>query len=302
MQDELITPPPPAPPRRQQSGPGALFIVLAFVLAGIALAGWLVWSGKLPELFRVEREAAQPAPSPAAAAPPAASPVDIGVLPQPNLAALGAVETRLALLEERMSRLDLKTEAATGNAARAEALLVAFAARRLIDRGQPLGYLEDQLRLRFGDAQPNAVHTVIEAAKLPVTLDQLVAQLVAASPALTSAPQNEDAWTRVKRELSHLVIIRRETTPSPAPQNRVERARLMLAAGKVDEAITEVQRLPGASGAQEWIDAARRYAETQRALDLIETTAMLEPYRLQDSAGRRVEQPSPLAPVPPGER
>ena len=41
---------------------------------------------------------------------------------------------------------------------------------------------------------------------------------------------------------------------------------------------------------------AQRYDSVQRALDLIETTAMLDPHRLQDSAGRKVEQPSPLAP------
>jgi hypothetical protein len=102
----------------------------------------------------------------------------------------------------------------------------------------------------------------------------------------------------VKRELSNLIVLRRQTTPSPAPENRVERARLMLASGKVDDAIAEVQRWPGAPAARDWIDAARRYAETQRALDLIETTAMLEPYRLQDGAGRKVEQVSPLGEPP----
>lgn len=301
MQDEVITPQPAPAVRKPRSGRGMLFIALIAFILGIALAGWLVWSGKLNDLFRhaphmavqnttpvTEFPVARPNPGKAAALPP----------PSPSApVVLGAVETRLALLEERMSRLDLKAESATGNAARAEALLVAFAARRMIDRGEPLGYLENQVRLRFGDAQPNAVQTIIDAAKQPITLDQLSGQLAAATPTLTSAPLNEDAWTRVKRELSNLVVLRRSTTPSPAPQNRAERARLMLASGRVDEAIAEVQRLPGASGAQDWIEAARRYAATQRALDLIETTAMFEPYRLQDASGRRVEQPSPLEPT-----
>lgn len=300
MQDEVITPQPATAVRKPRSGRGMLFIALVAFILGIALAGWMVWTGKLNDLFRhaphmavqnttpvTEFPVERPSKATALPAPPSpAAPV-----------ALGAVETRLALLEERMSRLDLKAESATGNAARAEALLVAFAARRMIDRGEPLGYLENQIRLRFGDAQPNAVQTIIQAAKQPITLDQLSAQLAAASPTLTNAPLNEDAWTRVKRELSNLVVLRRSTTPSPAPQNRAERARLMLASGRVDEAIAEVQRLPGASGAQDWIDAARRYATTQRALDLIETTAMFEPYRLQDAGGRRVEQPSPLEPT-----
>lgn len=299
MQDEVIIPQPATAVRKTRSGRGMLFIALIAFLLGLALAGWLVWSGQLNDVLRHVPQAAQK-PTPMTEFP-MARPNKAAALPTTPLpsapVALGAVETRLALLEERMSRLDLKAEAATGNASRAEALLVAFAARRMIDRGEPLGYLENQIRLRFGDAQPNAVQTIIDASKQPITRDQLVAQLTAASPALTSAPLHEDAWTRVKRELSSLVVLRRSTTPSPAPQNRADRAKLMLAAGKVDEAIAEVQRLPGATGAQEWINAARRYATTQRALDLIETTAMFDPYRLQDANGRKVEQPSPLEPT-----
>jgi hypothetical protein len=292
MQDELSTSPPIAPVRRPRSGQGMLVIALVAFMLGIALAGWLVWTGKLSDIFRRGTEVVQTAtPVPATTA---ASPSQISTTPLPPPTGLGAVETRLALMEERMSRLDLKAEAASGNAARAEALLVAFAVRRKIDSGEPLGYLEDQVRLRFGDAQPNAVQTIVGAGSNPVTLDQLVTQLMAASPALTSAPKDEGAWAQVKRELSSLVTIRRDTTPSPAPQNRIERARLMLASGQVDEAIAEVERLPGAGGAQDWISAARRYAEAQRALDLIETTAMLEPYRLQDGDGRKVEQSSPF--------
>jgi hypothetical protein len=271
-----------------------LIIALVAFLVGTALTGWLVWNGKLATLLGRRPVAVEQA-APLAATTTTAAPLSQPALPMPEPnPALGAIETRVALMEERMSRLDLKAEAASGNAARAEALLVAFAVRRKIDSGQPLGYLEDQLRLRFGDAQPNAVQTIIASAKQPVTLDQLVAQLVASSRTLASAPQDEDAWTFVKRELSNLIVLRRQTTPSPAPENRVERARLMLASGKVDEAIAEVERLPGAPAARDWIDSARRYAETQRALDLIETTAMLEPYRLQDGAGRKVEQVSPL--------
>ena len=37
----------------------------------------------------------------------------------------------------------------------------------------------------------------------------------------------------------------------------------------------------------------------QRALDLIETTAMLEPRKLNDAAGKAINQPSPLAPAAP---
>ena len=153
------------------------------------------------------------------------------------------------------------------------------------------------MRLRFADAQPNAVQTVIAASRQPVTLEELVGQLEAASPALSQAPAKEGSWDRMKREFSGLFVIRHDTPPSPAPENRVERARLLLIAGKTQAAIAEVQRLPGAAGAQGWIASARRYEAAQRALDLIETTAMLEPRRLQDASGRTVTRPSPLAPT-----
>jgi hypothetical protein len=213
----------------------------------------------------------------------------------PPAQATGALETRLALLEERLGRIDLQAQAASGNATRAEGLLIAFAARRTIDRGAQLGYLEDQLKLRFADAQPNAVQTVIDAAHSPVTLDQLYAQLDALSPKLTGSPREEDTWSKVKREVSSLFIIRRQSEVATRPEDRVQRAKLMLASGKVAEAIGEVEQLPGASGAQEWIASARRYDMLQRALDLIETTALLDTHRLKDDKGTAVEQPSPLA-------
>ena len=53
----------------------------------------------------------------------------------------------------------------------------------------------------------------------------------------------------------------------------------------------------GASGIG--LAAARRFEAAQKALDLLETTAMLEPTRLQDASGQAVDQPSPLAPVAP---
>jgi hypothetical protein len=66
--------------------------------------------------------------------------------PPPSTAAIartqGAMETRVQQLEDKLNRLDLEAAAASGNAVRAEALLVAFAARRVVERGAPLGYLK----------------------------------------------------------------------------------------------------------------------------------------------------------------
>src|SRR3546814_4848182 len=83
---------------------------------------------------------------------------------------LNALAARVAELEQRLSRITLQAESASGNASRAEGLLVAFAVRRALDRGLSLGYLDAQLRLRFGDDQPNAVKTIIDTSREPVKI------------------------------------------------------------------------------------------------------------------------------------
>src|SRR3546814_3188813 len=88
-----------------------------------------------------------------------------------------ALAVRVGELETRLSRITLQAASASGNATRAEGLLIAFAARRALDRGLSLGYLEAQLRLRFGDDQPNAVKTIIDTARDPITLEPLRSEL-----------------------------------------------------------------------------------------------------------------------------
>jgi len=266
--------------------------LLAFI-GGAALIGWLAWDGKL----QFGPDFAQPvASAPAAAPSPLAGALPVPSAAPPLEAVTGGMDQRIAALEQRLARIDLQAAASEGNTARAEALLVALAARRAIERGAPLGYLEDQLKLRFGDAQGNAVTTVIETARRPVTLDRLAGGLDALAPALLGTPPNEGGWDRFTRELSGLFVIRRGDASSARPDDRLDRARLMLRSGQVDSAIAEVQRLPGAALANDWSAEARRYAAAQKALDLIETAALLEPEKLKDAAGAQVRQPGPGAP------
>ena len=204
----------------------------------------------------------------------------------------GGIDQRLAAAEQRLTRLDLQAQAAAGNAARSEGLLIAFAIRRAIDKGAELGYLADQLRLRFGDALPNAVNTILTFSRDPVTLDQLTARLDGLSPQLQSGDERA-GFERFTDELAALFTVRRESAPSPQPEMRIERARLFLLSGRTQDAIGEVRNMPGAANAQGWLRDAERYAATQRSLDLIETAAVLEPRRLRDGAGNRISQPSP---------
>lgn len=210
-----------------------------------------------------------------------------------------ALAVRVADLEDRLSRINVQAQAASGNAARAEGLLIAFAARRALDRGSPLGYIDPQLRLRFGDAQPKAVTTIINASRQPVTLEELASGLNEIGPSLMTGSSGEGFWSDFQRELSELFVIRRQGTPSPAPQQRLIRAKRYVETGNVDAAIAEVEKLAGVEkdeDALQWLNKARRYNEARRALDVIETAAILEPQQLRAADGDRVNQPSPLAP------
>lgn len=210
--------------------------------------------------------------------------------------AASLVDMRVAQLEDRLNRITIEAQAASSNAARAEGLLVAFAARRALDSGTPLGYVEGQLRLRFGQAQPRAVATVINAAREPVTLTDLRAGLLAVSDEVTRNPANIGWWESIEQEAKALVTLRKTTTPSPRPQAALERALRYIDAGRVSRAIDEVDDMPGKAVATRWTEYARRYQEARRALDLIETAAILEPRQLRTNEGDTVSQTSPLAP------
>ena len=80
-------------------------------------------------------------------------------------------------LEQRLARVESATQQAQGSAGRADALVVAFAARRAIDRGLSLGYLEPLLAIRFGPQHQQAVATVITAAHQPVRLNDLITRI-----------------------------------------------------------------------------------------------------------------------------
>ncbi len=168
---------------------------------------------------------------------------------------------------------------AAGNTARAEGLLVAFAARRAIDSGTPLGYLTDQLRLRFGTSQPDAVITIMQAAQTPVTLQSLESELSAIENLLLTGMRDETFWAKIQREFSELFVLRKSESLSPAPTQRLLRAHALVESGNVGGAISEISSMPGGSSveAQAWLARARTYAETRKALDILERSALAAP-------------------------
>ena len=99
------------------------------------------------------------------------------------------------------------------------------------------------------------------------------------------------SFASLGRELSQLFVIRSESTPSPQPEKRLERARDFLKAGQYDAAIGEVKNLPGAEAASTWIADAERYAAAMEALETLETAAVIDADRMRDGAGNPIAQP-----------
>lgn len=288
--------------RKPSSGRGMILAALISFLLGGALVGWVVWynaqGGRAvaPQPSAIEAEGT----SPAEAAPTAAAPAPLAQTIEAKKAEQavervaeqqGGLDQRLAAAEQRLTQLDLQAQAAAGNAARAESLLIAFATRRAVERGAELGYLSDQLRLRFGDQWPNAVSTIIEFSRDPVRLDQSVARLEGLGPQLGQSSEGP-SWESFKRELGQLFVVRRESTPSPQPQRRLERARWALEQGRFQAAIDEVKAMPGAAKAESWIADAERYKKAMEALEVVETAAVLDQRGLRDGAGNPVRQVS----------
>lgn len=184
-------------------------------------------------------------------------------------------DSRINELEQRLSQVESATQQAQGSAGRADALVVAFAARRAIDRGVALGYLENLLTERFESQHPAAVATIITASHQPVRLNDLIDQYQALGRELRRGGPEDSWWTDVKRELGSIVELHRADQPAANADARYNRALLRLQAGDVDQALAETMRLPGASSAGAWAASARRYVAAHRALDEIESAALL---------------------------
>ena len=108
---------------------------------------------------------------------------------------------------------------------------------------------------------------------------------------LLAVPESEGLLTRLGHELSQLFSVRTDDTPSPVAERRLDRARANLQNSQIERAIAEVRALPNAPLAEEWLIDAERFAAAQRALEVLETAAVLEPRDLRDGEGQRVEQP-----------
>jgi len=257
-----------------RSGRGRALLVALLVLTALGGGAWYGWqSGWLK--VSIGGDVITPQPSPSAVISQAAEVTSANLAATD--AALAAAAAKVSALEQRLAELNQQAINAAGQAGQAEALLVAFAARRAIERGQPLGYLETQLRVRFGNTQAVAVNKVIAAAQKPLTLGMLGESFERLSPQLIGGAKGESTWDWLTREMGELYVIRHADMPSPSPESRAGRVREALAGGRIDLAIAEVERMPGKDAAIEWLAHARDFAMTERALDQLETASISFP-------------------------
>jgi hypothetical protein len=273
--------------RRRRNPWGVVVGVVAGAFVLGAIASWALFRpGDLafPELLSIKSDDTARAASPGVTATGAV---------EEFAGQQGELDQHISDLEQRLARLDVQADAAAGNATRAEGLLIAFAARRVVERGDKLGYLASQLQMRFGAAEPDAVKAVLAADSKPVTLDRLLAGLDRLAPQLGEGATNEGTLDWLSRELGELFVVRREGSPSPAPERRLERARWFLESGRAEAAVAEVHNLPNADKAGGWIADANRYAAAQRGLERIEAAAILGPEDLRDGTGQPINGLSP---------
>ena len=247
-----------------------MLVGLVLVLVGAAAAIWALGHYQPAARFL----GIVPAQQPVMLTP---KPVVMNAQPQmtaPQAPSQAEVQ-KIAELENRVARVETATAHAEGSAGRADALVVAFAARRAIDRGVALGYLENLLMDRFGAQHRAAVATVITASHQPVRLEDLITQYDSLGPELRRGGPQDSWWTNFRRELGTLVEVHSADRPGTNPEAQYQRARQRLAAGDVDQALAETMRLPGASRAGDWVGKARRYIAAHRALDEVESAALM---------------------------
>lgn len=252
---------------RPMSWSARLLIGLVLVLVGAGAATWgLARYQPAARFLGVAPAVPRPVPQP------------LIVTRQPSPAAQSTStsnDPRIADLENRVARVENATARAEGSAGRADALVIAFAARRAIDRGVALGFLENLLVARFGAQHQQAVATIITGSHQPIRLDDLTAEYDTLGPDLRRGGPQDSWWTNFKRELGSMVELHSAAHPAANADARYVRAQQRLASGDVDQALAETMRLPGASRADDWINKARRYIMVHRALDEIESAALM---------------------------
>lgn len=234
----------------------ALLLPGLFFIGGIGATGWFLTSTETGSNL------VAPAPAPIA--------VDPARISAPAGTVSPDIGARIADLEMRLARAEAAPALSGGASAasdRATGLVIAFAARRALERGQPLGPIEAELRSHFGTSAPHLIAAIVAAAERPITLNQLRTEFDTLSPSLSAG--NDGWWAR----LTSLVSVR-DATQSPADTVALlKQAKAALDVDRVSVALEAVAKLPGRASASGWMELAKRYVAADAALNELEASA-----------------------------
>jgi hypothetical protein len=253
----------------------AVLLLLAFI-GGIGLAAWLATQYGILDRF-------SPKPATAITAPK---------LPAPQIAPAAP-----ALLPAPQPDVTAPSVGTINTANRSEAMMIAFAARRAVEGGTSLGNIAGQLQQRFGASAPDAVQNIIAAAQAPVTLSRLQSEFDGIDASLLTANPDAGLWATIQREAAELFVLRRGNLPANNPASRLNRAQQMIKNGDIAGAVDQVEPLPGAARASNWLQKARRYIATENALNVIERAA-LAPVVVDPAAAAQAVPPTLPMPAP----
>ena len=192
---------------------------------------------------------------------------------------LDRLEARLDAVGGEVGALGVRVAGAVTGAAEdanaAKAVLLAAAARRAVESGQPLGALEMPLRALYGERYPGPVEAVVAATQRPVPLDRLRQDFDRIAPALATDPKADSGWwAKLRGSLAGIVTVRSEGESRNDPEALAALAARRLDAGDVGGAADLVRRLPGSRAATDWLADANRYRAAQAALAQLDAAAL----------------------------
>jgi hypothetical protein len=161
------------------------------------------------------------------------------------------------------------------SASQAEAMLLVANARRAIEAGKPLGDLGSRLQVSFGQGQPQALATIANGLKQPISNAALLAGFDAVAPQLLLPAGT--AWDRMQYEARTLFVLRSGNAKPSASQTRLNKVRQAIIAGDTAGAAKMVRAMPNAAAAADWLADANRAIAVYQALDTLNQSAASPP-------------------------
>lgn len=204
------------------------------------------------------------------------------------------VAKKVEQLERRLDKIGDNANGVPAFSPSQGPVATALRARRLAESGKPLGFVEDQLGLHFGDSHPDAVGAIQAYARSPVPFADVSKDLVRRGDAMIGRGGDTPLWQQLQREFSGIFKIRKRGEPSSKPTRILQRAQEAIAGGDLEMAIVEIEQLQENDATRQWLVDARRFMKMKKALDIVENAALakLPVQQLQPS-------PSPISPSQP---